>query len=675
VTLSDVYLDGLSNSADDSHWVCQRSFELPNGELLQPVNGDLSANGATVTGIQIVRSQEVDCSNVVIDSLISEEGEAVGVHVQGDMNDQSAYADDKFGIKWAHSRIGRLVAGSGFEAIPMKAENHHMDMGGLKFSNPEDLSNHFHVPKVSINYMFSNTLLKSDPTTGFPVFVTDDSIVVSEYVLQKTSLNTTTKLLDWRLSALNYFGTMFGVKVPSDLSTYGFDDSIPVLETDSAINPILIDPNANYHPTTICFDDARGCTHLQSNSSVIDFAIVLSIGVSGLNLTGTYGGDQGKFGKPGAMVVFGFYSIENLNMPGMPGNGENAEILYFSECPIQFEANGVIDNKPHSLSYYINCGLQSSLFGRGLSTGQYVFERNMDPLTNQTYEWIYNGFPTMIFDDDVTSPESSGVTTTDGIAKDHPNPDLQFVVWADGILPGLTPGQAGEDAFPILTALHWTHEAGIQYLKQWTSLKDDFGIRNLRTSFIKMLRNDFGIDIPDPDEFLELPLHAQIDLGGGNTVLPYVVNELANFRVLTRADYNDLLQNPPEQRVNSRLHEGGFRLLIGRAGMKTKLGFFPFKSMITKGIYVIENEPVQGTNHEMEFQSFVPFHSDTWSSGHIINDVYSPIYGIGRIQLAITMPLPATGGKKGMTLNNRGSLVFDKDTKINSSIKPLKPIL
>jgi hypothetical protein len=662
-------LDGLSNSADDSHWVCQQSFELPNGEHIKPVNGDLSANGATVTGIQIVRSQEVNCSNVVIDSLISEEGAAIGVHVQGDLNDQSDYADDKFGIKWKNSRIGRLVAGSGFEAIPLKAENHHMDMGGLKFSNPDDLSNHFLVPKVSIDYMFSNSLVKSNPNTGFPNWFLDNGVSFSDFVLQKTSLNTTRKLLDWRLAAINYYGTMFGVRVPSDLSTYGLDDSIPILETDSTINPIVIDPNAFFHPTTICFDDARGCTHLQSNSSLIDFGFFLTIGVSGLNLTGTYGGDEGKFGAAGSIAHFGMYSIENLNMPGIPGNGENAEIFYFSECPVQFNANGIIDNKPHSLATYINCGLQSSLFGRGVSTGQFIVERNMDPLTIQTYGWVLNGFTTMVFDDDVTSPESSGVTTTDGLDEDYPHPDLQFVVWADGTLPGITPGQAGEDAFPILTALHWTHEAGIQYLKQWTSLKADFAIRNLRTSFIKMLRSDFGIDIPDPDDFLEMPLHTQIDLGGGNTILPYVVNELANLRVLTRADYNDL-QYPPEQRVNSRLHEGGFRLLIGRSGLKTKLGFFPFQSMITKGIYVIENEPVQGTNHEMEFQSFVPFHSDTWSSGHIINDVYSPSYGIGRMQLAITMPLPATGGKKGMTLNNRGSLVFDKDTMIESSLKP-----
>jgi hypothetical protein len=666
VTLSDVYLDGLSNSADDSHWVCQRSFELPNGELLQPVNGDLSANGATVTGIQIVRSQEVDCSNVVIDSLISEEGEAVGVHVQGDMNDQSAYADDKFGIKWAHSRIGRLVAGSGFEAIPMKAENHHMDMGGLTFSNPEDLSNQFLVPKVSINYMFSNSLFKSDPTTGFPTF-SAENIVWSDYVLQKTSFNTTKKILDWRLEAINYFGTFFGVKAPTDLSTYGMDDSIPVPDTDSTIIPYLIEPSVNYHATSICFDDARGCTQVQSNSSNIDLGFLLTIGGSGLTLKGTYGGDQGKFGGPGSLLGFGMYSVENLNMPGVPGNGENAEIFHFSECPLTYDINGFVDNQPHSISFYVNCDLQSSLFGRGHSTGQYVFEKNTDPLTNETYGWIFSGFPTMIFDDDVSSPKSSGVTTTDGLEKVHFHPDLQFVVWADGTLPGLTPGQAGEDAFPIMTALHWTHEAGIQYLKQWTSLKDDFAIRNLRTSFIKVLRNDFGIDIPDPDEFFEMPLHAQIDLGGGNTILPYVVNELANLRVLTRADYNDL-KHRPEQRVNSRLHEGGFRLLMGRAGMKTKLGFFPFQSMITKGIYIIQNEPVQGTNHEMEFQSFVPFHSDTWSSGHIVNDVYSAIYGIGRMHLSIPMPLPATGGKRGMTLNNRGALVFDKDTKINSSI-------
>jgi hypothetical protein len=96
---------------------------------------------------------------------------------------------------------------------------------------------------------------------------------------------------------------------------------------------------------------------------------------------------------------------------------------------------------------------------------------------------------------------------------------------------------------------HWTHEAGIQYLRKWTSLKSDFGIRLLRQAFLEMLKDDFGIvEIIDPKEYFEMPLHAQIDLGGGNTILPYVVNEMANFRIRIRANYSDFT-NRPQNRI------------------------------------------------------------------------------------------------------------------------------
>ena len=37
-----------------------------------------------------------------------------------------------------------------------------------------------------------------------------------------------------------------------------------------------------------------------------------------------------------------------------------------------------------------------------------------------------------------------------------------------------------------------------------------------------------------------MPLANQIDLGQGNTVMPYVVSKMANLRVMTKLDYNSL---------------------------------------------------------------------------------------------------------------------------------------
>ena len=93
--------------------------------------------------------------------------------------------------------------------------------------------------------------------------------------------------------------------------------------------------------------------------------------------------------------------------------------------------------------------------------------------------------------------------------------------------------------------------------------------------------------------------------------------------------------------------------------MNTALGYFPFGSMIVKGIYVIRDEPFQGTNHQTEFQSIVPYHSNIWGTGYVINSVVSTIYGRGKSFLTVPMAQPA--GSSGMSLNIRGSLVFFDD--------------
>jgi hypothetical protein len=133
---------------------------------------------------------------------------------------------------------------------------------------------------------------------------------------------------------------------------------------------------------------------------------------------------------------------------------------------------------------------------------------------------------------------------------DYPHVDVQYMVWADGTLPGV-PGEAGEDSFPLMYAHHWTHEAGIQYLQRMTSVKTDSDIKKLRKAFVVMLKKDYGLEIPDAETFDEVPIHAQLDLGGGNTIMPYVVSEYANLRVLVKADYSDT-EDPPQLLSDSR---------------------------------------------------------------------------------------------------------------------------
>ena len=69
-----VRVDDLKNVGDDSHWVCQQEYELPNGQKIRPVDGSLSAGAAKITGMKIIRSSNIVANDVKIDDLNSDEG-------------------------------------------------------------------------------------------------------------------------------------------------------------------------------------------------------------------------------------------------------------------------------------------------------------------------------------------------------------------------------------------------------------------------------------------------------------------------------------------------------------------------------------------------------------------------------------------------------------------------
>ena len=63
----------------------------------------------------------------------------------------------------------------------------------------------------------------------------------------------------------------------------------------------------------------------------------------------------------------------------------------------------------------------------------------------------------------------------------------------------------------------------------------------LRQSFMSMLLEQYGIgSVGNPESYYNMPIANQIDLGQGTTVMPYVVNEMANLRVVTKLDYNSI---------------------------------------------------------------------------------------------------------------------------------------
>ena len=74
VKLWQVSIDDLKNVGEDSHWICQEEFMVPNGQTIRPVNRGISAQGAKVTGVEIIRSSNMVSNNVQIDNLNSDEG-------------------------------------------------------------------------------------------------------------------------------------------------------------------------------------------------------------------------------------------------------------------------------------------------------------------------------------------------------------------------------------------------------------------------------------------------------------------------------------------------------------------------------------------------------------------------------------------------------------------------
>lgn len=245
------------------------------------------------------------------------------------------------------------------------------------------------------------------------------------------------------------------------------------------------------------------------------------------------------------------------------------QVEYYGECPTP-----LIEFYGDVVGFYINCATESDVFGKGMASGAYFFHPSDDGT-----EWILNGYPSMIFDDQVLAPKKSTVETFlfDDIIPLMETNDWRFSFMADGKLGTML---SGFDAVVFGHGYHFTHEAGLDYLKRRTSINTDEKIFALRKSFLVRLRDTFGIGL-DPDSFDEIPLDGVIDLGGGNKIMAYVVNEAADQRVVTKRGHSG--PKVAMMPIGSRLHEGGFRFVVGRAGIVTNEGRIPFGSVWQEG--------------------------------------------------------------------------------------------
>lgn len=258
----------------------------------------------------------------------------------------------------------------------------------------------------------------------------------------------------------------------------------------------------------------------------------------------------------------------------------------------------------------------------------------------------------MMFDDQVIDPIPSPKTTTllqDFIPGVQVN-DWRFTIIADGMLPALT----GVEALPFGNAYHYTHEAALHFFKlRTTSLKTDGAIGALRTQFLQRLRDDFGIDI-NPEDYDDIPLDGEIDLGGGNQILAYVVNEATRQRVITKTSPSQTEQMLP----GAHLHEGGFRLRVGRSGIMTRNGRVPFGTIFNEGVYILEDN-LTSENLEINFYSLNPILLDAWSTFVIRQHLDHPSLGEGMYQAV--NPLVMDAKQDGVQLRYHGVMSFGID--------------
>jgi len=96
VSVSDVEISDLANTADKQLWVCKHSWQLqPSGEDIRAATAAIdSTAGATTRGIEIVRSERMSIQKVSVTDLRSEEGPVFGIDITGDGNDRTDHDDD-----------------------------------------------------------------------------------------------------------------------------------------------------------------------------------------------------------------------------------------------------------------------------------------------------------------------------------------------------------------------------------------------------------------------------------------------------------------------------------------------------------------------------------------------------------------------------------------------------
>jgi hypothetical protein len=606
VLIDNVDILDLYNSGDADHWLCSRKYRLysTQEEIMAFKNQPGRHQGPNIRGISMGKTEGVEVHNVNIDNLRSLEGAVFGFNIGVDTSDRTEYETPSVSLDYSNINIGTLVGGAGHLVRPYESQLTSANTGEIAISEEGVPEIHFEFDNAKLSVSFEQK----------PAF----DINTAESAAEFLSLYEVDEAFMYDLN--RQYEKFMRVTYALDL---GFDYNAPWWQ-------VPVDPEGKWRIVNamqigdVYFVCRKGDCQLPSGDAKCRERYLALIPNEEFTVYGTYGGTHGKIVYPGEFLLAGHYRMNGVT-------DHTLDINYFGECPLSHTTmmyDGVGD--PHRISYMQNCAVQSEELGVGISIGLMggFCSNDVQP------GFFPTGAALMTFDDvpDLYVEEDN-----------YEKPDFlieQSVMWAsvaDGTIP-ITPGRSGILTHPYTKGYHMPNEAALKYFRKWLSFTDD-EIREFRHEVLEFYRDHCEVPAINVETQTLEPLDNNIDLGGGNSIIPYTVSDAAEHHLVGTK------RSTGATMTNARVHEVGFALNVGRAGIWTYAGHVEYGGLIQYGYYIIEYE--DGSTEAIKFYDHYPQIPNSNAHYAVVQRVIHPVHGLGKLHgLAKTMPTADGNGAK-----------------------------
>lgn len=590
VTLNRISLKNLENTGDKDHWVCGLQWvETNHNERIRSrFTGSPDHGGPNIRGVSMGKSEGITVKDVSIDNFESLEGDIIGVDISSRVKDRSDWKSG--GVALSEFKFGKMKSGSARRVTPISVDQLEQNDAGMSVEDSPTFHNDYNSPKVSI--VHGQWEKQNDNPSKF--CRTNETICQEIFGEEK--------LMQLSASFAEYAYSHYGIEVPHDKhwnDEYHFEGGFWGKPTFLAQYVSL-----ECHNHTNC--------KVNRDAVYYDFEMWIYF-TDDYVAHGSFGGQEGWLMQKGSFLCQGYMLC--------PDCEDQQVIIYYSECPLK--SNKVLDlthpSGPETVAksgWFILCVAHSSLYGVGRMVGNNFGNDTMGFRSSHSF-----------FDDVLEAPMDYGfeMPTYEGtmMYNDYhgtkgKRPRVQFVTRADGVA-GIGHPTNGIDVHSSSNAWTRLHEAGIGWFRRWLKW-DDAKIMEYRAECLKFFEEEMGV--PNIiDEYYSDPLDNQLDLGTGNNIAPYTVNKALKHRTVAAHNGDDIFCQ------ESRIHEGGFRVSVGRAGINSpRWGFLPFGTVILRGFYVID---CPEKLYVIAFQDITPLMPTQLVHFEVIQKIVSDDFGEG----------------------------------------------